>query len=294
MLDNSDLNPYGYLGDAIDEVPISEIHRLVQSRPNEFMDMKKPFRGVKVVDFNTLPSIGTDIVFIAEHNKKIIEGLLIPKREESRAVEIANEIDRDSAARIDLDLIRQRIAESKKGHTRDTVTPKPNGLLEEDERGRAVENIVPISKEDIERSFDLTEKTAKQIGDRVAKHLSYLISFDNAGSYVEAFARDGLDIESEINVDDSPLHFLSQLCSIDSLYFYLKKMRLPKAYKDMYMERVIHYYVERAAKDSDNARTSERLRRLNNVQSAAGQVKEDDSKNAHGLVRSRQTNRTKY
>lgn len=278
-----DNNPYGYLQEdgPLKDVPYSVIHRFIQSRPPGFLEMNTVPKGMDntVSYVDTLPVIVEDnaVVYVDEQNKKLIEGLL------------ANSTPREDAY-LNLNEIRSRIETRKSTHQRSSISPKPSSLREESPNDTAVENVIPIEKSDVQKSFDATELLSKQMGDLSVEHLNLILSFDNASSYLEAFAKDALGIQGEISVDEHPFNFIRQMCSVNLVSSYADKLAMPDEYKKYFMEKTIDYFAGLAQRESDAALKMELLRRTNNSQRSKGTVSSeryDDTEtpsSAHGAI----------
>lgn len=270
-------NPFGFLPpeSPVHDLSASEINRIAQSRPSGYRAWTKVRDGAdKEASGKLRPVVDGADILLEEHNAGIIEGLFIPTDEESLATKP------DNSSHINLDQLRRNIQQRRENPYRESVSPKPNALRNEEDR-KQINNVIPISRKDIESNHDMTEKLSKSVGSLTAKHIGLMLSFDNASSYAEAFAEDGLGLDAGVQIEDSPMHFLSNLCSIETMYTYLKEIKLPKKYKDMYMEKIINYFFERGQIDSDSARKSELLSRYHKSLKAKGHINEDENTEAN-------------
>jgi hypothetical protein len=275
-------SPYGFLDSdsPVKDMTASEIHRIAQTRPKGYRPWTKVRDGAdKEVSGRLRPIVDGADVNVEEHNESIIEGLFVAPHEESKSSE-----EQIPQSTIDLNALRARQNMRKQPQYRESISPVPPAL--DDTKG-IVENVIPIKKRDIQESHEFTEDLSKVVGDLTVKHLGMMLSFDNASAYVEAFAKDGLDLRTDVQIADDPMHFLSNLCSIETLHHYIRKTKLPRSVKASYMEKVTEYFFERGKIEAESARKSELLRRYNQANQSKGHVEDDSQGSPHGTIRQR-------
>lgn len=243
--------PYGFISDEspLKDLSASEIHRIGNSRPVGYINWTKVMDGVVHTRSTFRPIKDNSFIDVKYHNDNIIEGLFV----HSTKIE-------DKSDYIDTTDLKNKQARRKQETFQSSVSPKPESLQTERERETLIENIVKIKKEDVENNFKLTEKLSVEVSEIAKRNLSQILSFDSASGFLEAFAQDGLKLKTKLDVEDSPIHFLSNLCSIEILEKYVSDTSLPKKYQSIYMEKVIEYFFNRSKTEADSARNSKALR----------------------------------
>jgi hypothetical protein len=71
-----------------------------------------------------------------------------------------------------------------------------------------------------------------------------ILSYDASASYVQTVLKDGLNID--VDVDQGVTEIIKELTRLDVIYFFLRRLALPKTYKD----RFITAFIDNLAKTS--------------------------------------------
>lgn len=281
MITDTDNGPYGVIEENKVEglgLSASEVHRLVQQKkPSGYRKWRKVIDGADHESSGKLVPVqdGADI-HIETHNGNLIEGLFI----NSTPIE-EKENPKDY---IDLSQLRSKHNNSRQDIIPDSVSPKPRSLVDQEDFNKTIENVVKIDKADVVEHHEETESLTQELIELQKRSLNNLLSFDNSSAFLEAFARDGLRLKSDIELEDSPLHFLSNLGSIEVIAKYVQESTLPDYVKEHFLIRTTEYFLERSSIDCNTARNQKYLRHhKTNMQ---GQVSDDDS-NAAGTYKSR-------
>lgn len=278
MINSPAEGPYGLIEEdqAVTSLTASEINRLVQQkRPLGYRQWRKVIDGADHISSAPLEPVvdGADFE-VKSHNEGLIQGLFV------NSTPIEND---DPADYIDLKRLRSKHANSKQDIVPDTVSPIPTSIVDDiDQHQRVLENVVKINKSDVQQQHEQTEELTQKMIEVQKRNLANILSFDNSGGYLEAFARDGLRLKTDLEVEDSPLHFLSNLCSIEVISTYLEDSNIPPEIKDYYMRQVTDYFIERSKTDANTARNQKALRY--HKSKTQGQVEDDATSSGAGTV----------
>jgi hypothetical protein len=118
-----------------------------------------------------------------------------------------------------------------------TMPPQAEGL--------ELENVVSIPEEVLQRVVKKTEKRTKRLSKMMLNSVTpSMLSYDAASNYVQAVLSDGLKIDVE--VDRGVLEVVKEMSRLDVIFFYMKRMKLPKSLKEKFM----HTFIEEMAKSS--------------------------------------------
>lgn len=268
MINASEDGPYGRI-DA-DDLTESEVHRIIQQkRPPGYKQRLKIIDGSVREVSGKLDPIEDRVIQLEEHNRSIVEGLFVNSTPSE-----------DESDYIDLSSLRNKLAQKEYKTSSTTAFPPPTIDNSFDD---SFQNVVELDPKDIEACHETTSKMTDEMVALQKRHLSNLLSFDNSSSYLEAFARDGLRLKSELEVEDSPIHFISNLCSVEVISSYLDKSNLSPAARQYYLEHVMDYFIERSKVEATTSRNQKYLR--HHKSKIQGQVAEDT--NASGALVSR-------
>lgn len=112
-------------------------------------------------------------------------------------------------------------------------------------KGLNLENVVSIPEEVLQRVVKKTESRTKKLSKMMLNSVTpSMLSYDAASNYVQAVLSDGLKIDVEI--DRGVLEVVREMSRLDVIFFYMKRLKLPKALKERYM----HTFIDEMAKSS--------------------------------------------
>jgi hypothetical protein len=255
MIDSNN-NPYGEVGSLIEGLTIADTNRILKSRPKGSVRFPKVHADSSRIVSRHKPVTPDASIHVEENNSRIIEGLFVS--EEDQTQEQRQAADTLGETTLDIEILKQRVRSRKEVNIRSSVSPTDRSEKPE----RYIENVVAIPKDEVKKSRTNTEKLSTNVSGIMRRHLEMLMSFDDASSYVEAFARDGLSITAnEVSIDDSPFTFLANFSAIEIMKTYVDKSTLSPEQKAYYMEKVMDYYLKRSEIECDTNRKSEMLRR---------------------------------
>lgn len=104
--------------------------------------------------------------------------------------------------------------------------------------GLQMENVVRIPEEVLKKVARKTEKRTKELSSLMLNNVTpSMLSYDAASNYVKAALADGLKIDVEI--DRGVLEVVKELSRLDVIFFYLKRLSLPKSMKKHFMTSFI-------------------------------------------------------
>lgn len=111
-------------------------------------------------------------------------------------------------------------------------------LMPSHAEGLQMENVVRIPEEVLKKVARETEKRTKQLSSLMLNNVTpSMLSYDAASNYVKAALSDGLKIDVEI--DRGVLEVVKELSRLDVIFFYLKRLSLPKSMKKHFMTSFI-------------------------------------------------------
>lgn len=117
--------------------------------------------------------------------------------------------------------------------------------LPERAEGLELENVVSIPEEVLQKVVRKTERRTKELSRMMLNAVTpSMLSYDAASNYVQAVLSDGLKIDVE--VDRGVLEVVKEMSRLDVIFFYMKRMQLPKSLKEKFM----HTFIEEMAKSS--------------------------------------------
>lgn len=104
--------------------------------------------------------------------------------------------------------------------------------------GLALDNVVSIPEELLQSVAAKTEKRTKALSKMLLNSVTpSMLSYDAASNYVQAVLSDGLKIDVEI--DRGVLDVVKELNRLDVIHFFIKRLSLPKAMKERFMQTFI-------------------------------------------------------
>lgn len=117
--------------------------------------------------------------------------------------------------------------------------------MPEQAKGLELENVVSIPEEVLQKVVRTTEKRTKELSRMMLDSVTpSMLSYDAASNYVQAVLSDGLKIDVE--VDRGVLEVVKEMSRLDVIFFYMKRLKLPKSLKEKFM----HTFIEEMAKSS--------------------------------------------
>jgi hypothetical protein len=115
--------------------------------------------------------------------------------------------------------------------------------LPQEADGIKLDNVVSIPEELLKDITAKTQLTAKQLSTLMLKYsATSVLSFDAASSYVRTVLDDGLGIA--VDVDRGVLEVVKDLSRLDVIFFFVKRLAMPLAFKKKFM----HILTEESAK----------------------------------------------
>lgn len=134
--------------------------------------------------------------------------------------------------------------------------------------GLPMDNVVGIPEELLDRITAKTQLNAKQLSNLMLLNAApSVLSFDAASNYVRTVLDDGLGIEVE--VDRGVLEVVKDLSRLDVVFFFLKRLALPMAFKRKFMQTFTDDMAKNALltmqKTNKSAEMSQTLRELEGV-----------------------------
>lgn len=120
-------------------------------------------------------------------------------------------------------------------HNRTIIADVANGLAET----TSFDNAIAIDDVDIEDFNNLIGSRSAYLAEKFrSTYLPMSLSYDHASAYVEAFMRDGLDIDG-FQIDHDLSHHINAMIKLDALHTIVKDLSLPEALKTEYYLKVI-------------------------------------------------------
>jgi hypothetical protein len=111
--------------------------------------------------------------------------------------------------------------------------------------GLQLENVVSVSEEILQKVVRKTESRTKKLSKLMLDSVTpSMLSYDAASNYIQAVLSDGLNIDVE--VDRGVLEVVKEMSRLDVIFFYMKRLKLPKSLKQRYM----HTFIDEMAKSS--------------------------------------------
>lgn len=108
-----------------------------------------------------------------------------------------------------------------------------------------LENVVSVPEEVLQRIVKKTERRTKEFSKLMLNSVTpSMLSYDAASNYIQAVLSDGLKIDVE--VDRGVLEVVKEMSRLDVIFFYLKRLALPKSLKQKFMNT----FIEEMAKSS--------------------------------------------
>lgn len=113
-----------------------------------------------------------------------------------------------------------------------------DSLMPSHAEGLQMENVVSIPEEVLKNVARRTEQRTKELSKLMLNSVTpSMLSYDAASNYVKAALSDGLKID--VDVDRGVLEVVKELSRLDVIFFYIKRLSLPKAMKKHFMKTFI-------------------------------------------------------
>jgi hypothetical protein len=163
---------------------------------------------------------------------------------------------KDSRARPQQSKVKAKKARVSKSKLRSRVLPDFSINYEEPPAEVAkvpVANAVTVPDTLLKAVIDQTDDTTRKLSNLILRGLApSIMSYEAASSYVQAAMADGLKMDVEM--DKGVLDVVKEMTRLDVMYFFLRRLKLPKQYKALYMKAMIDKmadYSIRALEKSD-------------------------------------------
>lgn len=166
-----------------------------------------------------------------------------------------------------IQLERPKTKKAKRG-----VMPNMNinydATLPEEAEGIDFDNVVAIPERVLKGVVKKTEQRTRKLSDLMLNSITpAMLSYDSASNYVKAALRDGLKIE--VDVDRGVLDVVKELSRLDVIFFYVKRLNIPKSLKKQFMNSFIEELskasIESMRKTDKSDEISSQLRELQGV-----------------------------
>lgn len=170
----------------------------------------------------------------------------------------------DSDSEINLNGIYEKVMRQE--HRRTIIPDVANGLADVPN----FENAIPIPQSDIQKFNDLVGESSAELANKFTQeYLPMSLSLDHASAYVEAFMRDGIDIP-EFQIDGDLSHHIHSLIKLDTVSTIVKKLKLPKAVKTLYFDKLVTALFDDANNQIKSQRLSQALRYKSELNNPVG------------------------
>lgn len=157
---------------------------------------------------------------------------------------------RQTDSEVDLSEVYDKVMRLE--HRRIIIPDVANGLADVPN----FENAITINQNDIQHFNDLIGESSAELANKFTQeYLPMSLSLDHASAYVEAFMRDGLEIE-EFQIDGDLSHHIHSMIKLDTIATITKKLKLPKSVKELYFTKLVDALFD----DASNQIKSQRLR----------------------------------
>jgi hypothetical protein len=156
-------------------------------------------------------------------------------------------------------------------------------MMPREAEGLALQNVVSIPESLLKSVARKTERRTKDLSQLLLTNSApSLLSYDAASNYVKTVLADGLKID--VDIDRGVLEVVKELARLDVVFFYLKRLSLPRSLKKRYMQRFIDELskasLETMQKTNKSDAISSQLRELEGVL-----VKHSEHQAKQGAVR---------
>lgn len=113
-----------------------------------------------------------------------------------------------------------------------------DSMMPPEAEGLPLENVVSIPDDVLKRVAHKTEKHTKELSKLLLNGSApAMLSYDAASNYVKAVLSDGLKID--VDIDRGVLEVVKDMARLDVIFFYLKRLAIPRSMKKQFMSRFI-------------------------------------------------------
>ncbi len=157
-----------------------------------------------------------------------------------------------------------------------------DSVLPKEARGLPLQNVVRMTEDVLKQIIANTETTTTELSELMLNRIApNVLSFDASSSYVRAVLSSGLKIETEL--DRGVLEVVEKLSQLEVISFYIDRMRLPKAMRELLLQKFIEGIstssLEAMVKAKKSDEMSQQIRELDAVLVKRSERQQQDAAN---------------